>query len=97
MSVSQMQQGGRLIAYSPEIDDIFLKNQQKVDSFKERKITELLQENPFNLETPSGIKLAQEKISEQIKNEISELAAEFFLKLRMDIASSVLVGYVQKK
>lgn len=88
---------GRYIAYSKDLDTIFLENQQKIDFFKEKKLQELLAENPFNLSNPSGIKLAQGKICEEVGSEISEISSGIFRSMRMDIASSVLVSYVSKK
>ena len=88
---------GRYIAYSQDIDKVFFGNHDNIEKFKLEKVQELIKENPFNLENPSGIKFAQEKISDDLEKKISSFSGELFKGVRMDISSSVLVSYFNEK
>ena len=94
-NISQCQ--GRYVAYSQDVDRVFFSKHSEIEKFKLEKVQELIKENPFNLGNPSGIKLAQEKISDELEKKISSFSGELFRGVRMDIASSVLVSYFDEK
>jgi len=88
---------GKIISYSREIDPLVEKLQGTIAEFKAKKVAELLKENPFNLSTKAGIILAQKEISKMVETEISQLASPIFKRVQGDIASSVLIGFIQQK
>ena len=86
---------GRYINYSKEIDAAQEAHMREIRSFEDAKIKDLLEENPFNLKCERGIVLAQKEISGELASKISDLSSPLFEKLRKDIATSILLGYVR--
>ncbi len=90
---------GRYVAYSQEVDKVFFANYQKIKSFKEQKVQEILKDisednSYFNLSCEHGIGLATKTISEETGEKITEFAQEKFFDLRRDIASSILSAVI---
>ena len=94
-NISQCQ--GRYVAYSQDVDRVFSSKHSEIEKFKLEKVQELIKENPFNLENPSGRKIAQATISDEVESEISELAGPIFKEVRKDIAFAVLSSYMCSK
>jgi len=95
-SLNQSGSTGRYIAYSPEIDKAMSGFEKQIHDFQCRKVSELLETNPFNLSNREGIELAQREIQKEFEGIFPQLSSDIFDQAKKDVSTSILVNFMQK-
>ena len=70
--------------------------QVRLHEFQEKKVSELLGNNPFNLSNPQGIGLAQREIQKEFEGLFPQLASDIFDQVKKDVSASVLINFTQR-
>ena len=69
---------------------------QQIHDFQEKKVAELLDNNPFNLSNPQGVELAQREIQKEFEGLFPQIASAVFDQVKRDVSASVLINFTQR-